>query len=351
MEKLRSLLDTLKPKTFEEIKNNCEFDIKESGNLYMLSFNDLNDLNDDLVREVNGIILEKDTNKLVHYAFSKAYDGLSKADGEDPFTGTLDSFRVENLVEGTLIKVFYYDGIWWTGTSRNIDAVYSHWGSEKSFKELFLETCKKEEIDIDVESLDKNFCYSYILQHPEITIGYDITVPDLIPLNKIHLDTLEVTNLMDGFSLGLTLDEVKKQLSFDRNFMIITDDNKRIKMLSDDYKYAKALLNNNPNLKWAYLEALQEGEGGEMRKYFPSKTEIFDYVDEKIHNTVETLHHLYILKFIKHDKESPVPKRLYKTLGQLHGRYKKTREKTTREIIYNHLLSLPVKALFWVLSL
>lgn len=351
MENLRSLLDSLKPKTFEEIKNNCEFTIKENGNLYMLSFNDYNDLNDDIVREVNGIILEKDTNKLVHYAFSKAYDGLSKESGEDPFLGTLDSFRVENLVEGSLIKVFYYDSRWWIGTSRNIDAVYSHWGSEKSFKELFLETCKKKEINIDIETLDKNYCYSYILQHPEITIGHDITISDIIPINKIHLDTLEVTNLMEGFSTGLTIEQIKQQLSFHKNFMIITKDNKRIKMLSDRYKYTKELLNNNPNLKWAYLEALQNSEEEELRRYFPSKSEIFNNVEEKIHDTIDILYNLYVLKFIKHDKELPVPKKLYKTLGQLHGRYKKTREKTTKEIIYDHLLSLPTKALFWVAGL
>lgn len=351
MENLRSLLESLKPKTFEEIKNNCEFAIKENGNLYMLSFNEKNDLNDDLVREVNGIILEKDTNKLVHYAFSKAYDGLSKEDGEDPYLKTLDKFRVEHLVEGTLIKVFYYDDEWRIGTSRNIDAVYSHWGSDRSFKELFLETCKKPEVNIDIESLDKSFCYSYILQHPEITIGYDIIISDVIPLNKVNLDTLEVVNLMDGFSHDLSKEEVLNQVCYDKNFMVITDDNKRIKILSHSYRDVKELLNNNPSIKWAYLEAVQSNRQQEFRNFFPSKAEIFDYVDDTIYDTVEVIHNLYILKFIKHENELVVPKRLYKTLGQLHGRYKKTRERTTREIIYDHLLGLNTKALYWVLCL
>ena len=351
MENLKSLLDSLKPKTFEEIKNNCEFCIKENGNLYMLSFNENNDLNDDLVREVNGIILEKDTNKLVHYAFSKAYDGLSKDDGDDPYLKPLGKFRIENLVEGTIIKVFYYDGEWRTGTSRTIDAVYSHWGSEKSFKELFLETCKKPEVNIDIESLDKNFCYTFILQHPEIIIGYDITISDVIPLNKINLDTLEVTNLMDGFHVDLELNQVLDKLCFNNNFMIITDDNKRIKLLSNLYNYARELLNNNPNLKWAYLESIQDNRSDEFRNFFPSKIDIFDYVDDKFYDTVDYLHDLYILRFIKHDKECVVPQKLYKTLGQLHGRYKKTKEKTTKKIIYEHLLGLNTKTLYWILNL
>lgn len=349
MENLKDLLTSLKPKSFEEIKNNCEFTLKEKGNLYMLSFNENNDLNDDLVREVNGIILEKDTNKLVHYAFSKAYDGLSSDDGDDPYLKPLESFRVENLVEGTLIRVFYHDDEWQVGTSRNIDAVYSHWGSEKSFKELFMETCKKEEVKLDIESLDKDYCYSYILQHPDVTIGYDVTVADIIPLNKVNLDSLEVTNLMEGFALDVPLNELK--LSYDKNYMIITSDNRRIKMLSDGYRYAKELLNNNPSIKWAYLEATQACKAEEFRAFFPSKQEVFRHVDEKIHDTVEELHKLYILKFIKRDKETVTPKRLYKTLGQLHGRYKSTREKTTREVIYNHLMDLNTKALYWVLSL
>lgn len=352
MENLKKLLVSLEGKTFDEIKTNCEFDIKEKDNLYMLSFNDKNDLNDDLVREVNGIILEKDTNKLIHYSFPKAYDGLTEEDGTDYYSKPLDKFRTEILIEGTMIKLFYYNDEWNIATSRMIDAVYSHWGSEKSFKELFLETCALKETSLSFDLLDKNYCYSYILQHPEITIGYDITIPWIVPFNRVNTTTLEEESYMTYYGVNYSLEQLQTELSYNKNFMIITEDNKRIKMISKEYKYAKDLLNNTPSIKWAYLEAIKNEMSDVFRNFFPSKMDIFDYVDDKLFCTVKELHDNYFEKFIKRtmNEEEQNP-RYSKTLYQLHSRYKKTQEKTTKNIIYNHLLNLKTKTITWILDI
>jgi hypothetical protein len=351
MENLKKLLLSLEGKSFEDIKNNCEFDIKEKGNLYMLSFNDKNDLNDDLVREVNGIILEKDTNKLIHYSFSKAYDGITKEDGDDYYSKPIDKFRAEILIEGTMIKIFYYDDEWNIATSRNIDAVYSHWGSEKSFKELFLETCALEEMSFSFDLLDKNCCYSYILQHPEITIGYDITIPWIVPFNKVNTSTFEEESYMSYYSVNYPIDQLLSELSYNKNFMIITDDNKRIKLISKEYKYAKELLNNTPSIKWAYIEAIKSDTSDEFRSFFPSKMDIFDYVEDRLYSVVKELHDIYFEKFIKRVQREEHNPRYGKTLYQLHSRYKKTLEKTTKDVIYNHLLNLKTKTITWILDL
>lgn len=351
MENLKTLLASLKDKSFEELKNNCEFDIKEDGNLYMLSYKESNDLSDEVVREVNGVILEKDTNNLVHYAFSKTYDGIlahkPKEEG-DYYGGHIEEgYRLELFIEGSLIRVFYYDGQWRIGTSRNIDAVYSYWGSDKSFKELFVETCKGQVPPIDLDLLNKECCYSFILQHPEVVLGYDITVPVVIPLNVINLSTLEVYSFMEGFVTDKSLENL--ELSLGNNYILITKDNKRIKLLSDDYKNLKKVLNNNSSIKWSYLKSVQDMNEDELRTLFPSKKHLFDEIDSKIDKTVNSLYEMYVSRFIKRE-ECEVPKKFYKTLGQLHGRYKKTREKTNRDIIYNHILNLKTKTLYWILD-
>lgn len=349
MENLKKLLTSLEGKSFDDLKNNCEFTIKEKGNLYMLSFNDKNDLNDKMVREVNGIILEKDTNKLVHYSFSKAYDGLTKEDGDDYYSKTLDKFKVQILYEGTLIKLFHYNNEWHIATSRSIDAVYSYWGSENSFKELFLETCDEPNVSLQFDLLDKTCCYSYLLQHPEIVLGYDVTIPHIIPINKFDPVTLEETSYMHYYSSEMTIKDVISKLSYGTNFMIITDDNERIKLLSKEYKNVKNLLDNK-TLKWAYIESLKN-YADDFRSFFPSKWELFDDIDNKFTDVVEEIHNLYFAKFIKREEDVEVNHKYSKTLYQLHARYKKTRERTTKDIVYYHLLDLKTKSLYWVLDI
>lgn len=349
MDNLKVLLTSLEGKNFEELKKNCEFTIKEDGNLYMLSFNDKNDLNDDVVRTVNGIILEKDTNKLVHYSFPKAYDGLIGDGGTEPYTGELGNFSAEIMTEGTIIKLFYYENEWRIGTSRNIDAVYSYWGSDKSFKELFIETSKQKDIELDFDILDKGCCYSYILQHPEVTIGYDITVSSIIPLNKVNLETLEQVSFTQEYEMK-TLRDLKEKLSFGLNFILITESGNRVKLLSDEYRYAKSLLNNNPSIKWTCLEIIQNNFMYEFVKYFPSKTHVLDMIDFKLNNTINEIHQLYFNKFV--NREMPdIPYRYRKTIYQLHGRFKSTGIKTTKDIVAHHLINLDTKTLYWILEL
>jgi hypothetical protein len=349
MNNLKVLLASLKGKNFEDLKKNCEFTIKEDGNLYMLSFNDNNDLNDDLVRTVNGIILEKDTNKLVHYSFQKAYDGLEAGKGTDPYLGELGNFRSEIMIEGTLIKIFYYQNEWCIGTSRNINAVYSYWGGDKSFKELFIETSKESDVQFDFDLLDKNCCYSYILQHPEVTIGYDISVSNIVPLSKINLETLEEEYFTLEYSKN-SLAELKLNLSFGTNFIIVTEEGKRIKLLSDEYRYAQSLLNNNPSMKWTCLEIIQNGFTYDFIKYFPSKCDTLDYVDEKINTVINEIHRLYFNRFVKREV-TEIPYRYRKTIYQLHGRFKSTGVKTTKDTVAHHLINLDTKTLYWVLEL
>jgi hypothetical protein len=348
MNNLKVILDSLQGKSFEFLKKNCEFTIKENDDLYMLSFNRKNDLNDDIVRCVNGIILEKETNKLVHYAFSKAYEGLNEEEGEEPYLGELGNFRAELIIEGTLIKVFYHNEKWNIGTSRNIDAVYSYWGSDKSFKELFLQTAEDKGLDLD--SLDKNCCYSYILQHSEVCIGYDSVYDGIWPLNKINLDTLEETLYVPTYRDNPQIEDLRNQMSYNTNFMLITETGKRIKMLSKEYKHAKALLNNNPSVKWTCLEILKDQKSHEFIKYFPSKSPILDEVNSKLRYTIEELHRLYFDRFIKKIRVD-MPYKYRKIIYNLHGNFKFNKIKTTKQVIANYLIELDTKTLYWLLDL
>src|SRR4029078_6508788 len=153
------------------------FTVAEDPKLYMLSFSDKSDLSTKVTRQANGIILEKETNKLVHYLFEKCYEGLVNGNEYSQDTDKLpldwikpDEATFELFFEGSVIKLFYYGDSWRTATSRCLDASKTFWSSTHSFEQLFIEAvelsfnCTYKEF-LDAQPKEK-FCYSYLIQHP-----------------------------------------------------------------------------------------------------------------------------------------------------------------------------------------
>ena len=79
--------------------------ISEKGNLILFKYNQIDsDFNEPIVNESRGIILEKNTWKVVAYAFDKFFNfGESYAAKID-----WDSAVVEQKEDGSLIKVYFY---------------------------------------------------------------------------------------------------------------------------------------------------------------------------------------------------------------------------------------------------
>jgi hypothetical protein len=268
---------------------------------------------------------------------------------EDRFTGSLKDYTIEFFTEGSLIRLFYNNGEWQIGTARNINAALAHWGCDKSFKELFFEVWE----DKNFENLDKNYCYSYILQHPDIKIGLDITIPCILPINKINRSTLEKTSFTKSSTLDLTIEAIvsNPDRHISDNFIIVIDDDTKVKLLAPEYEYAKSLLNNNPSIIWAYLECLKENKAQDIRYYYYSKVETFDTVEEKIKDFVNLVHEEYLRYYVVHDKNYKFTKKIQRTISQLHSRFLKTKQKTTKAVIKSHLLAMKTSLLYWLLDL
>lgn len=349
---VQQAIDFIKEKTIPELVS-LGFNITEDAELMMISFTDKTNLECKVARQLNGIILEKKTMKLVHHCFAKAYEGFDFQGVVDSYEEALDdNYSIHLLTEGSMIRVFWYNNEWRIGTSRKIDAVYSHWGSDKSFKELFLETLELPENNIHLQNLDKECCHTFLLQHPDVKLGLDIEMACIIPLNKINLETLVETKLDTCFRTKLRMPELlTKNLKLSENYMVICDDGTRIKFLNPEYAYVRKILNNNPSLKWGYLEAIQKQVWHVMRYYFQSKRTLFDNIDVKIVVACTNIQQEYYNKYILKNKDYKWNKKYERTLIQLHARYLKTRNKTNPQVIQEHLLGLKTPTLFWILDL
>jgi hypothetical protein len=331
-------------------------DVKEYKKMFMTSFNETANYEDPIVRQANGVIFEKDTKKLLHYSFEKCYEGFGNGKG-DSYKNIKDisEFSVSLYFEGSVIKLFYHLDEWKISTSRVMDANHNYWVSEKSFKVLFeecvLNTCNLEYSEF-LDTLDKNHFYTFLIQHPENTLN-NSGVPVVFFLNEVDRETLKETIPDENH---LTLIQKTNDLSSLENFIETRDHSQnymvfvynsdgsvksRIKLLCNTLKRKVELAGQFPDIGLGYLRYASSDaiERHEYYDLYPEFTEKFAMLDALFTQTYREIHSAYIKKFVKKE-EHECPERYSRTLSQLHGQYKKTREIIRYNDVINKLRNL-----------
>jgi hypothetical protein len=335
---------------FEELK----IEVKETEKLFMLCFISSSDLEDKMIRECNGIIFEKETNKLVHYTFPKCYDYAYEDSDVSLDTRRIkdDTTEVVNwFIDGSIIKLFYYDSKWSIATSRNIEGFKNKWSSSKTFEDLFkdaVEISHSTIYDIYLETLDKSCSYSYIIQHPEHITAIKVGVPIAILLNMVNNTSLvEVLPELENFKINKTVQEIQNNpnRSVADNYIIYKVDKNnnvvdRIKLLSPAFIKLKNIFGNYPNIGLRYLELLHNDLGLNMLiMSYPDDFDTFEQIEKLITNACQTIHKLYVKTRIQ-KVFTEYDKKYSKVLYQLHKDYIDTQKKVDILDVYYRLENL-----------
>lgn len=359
---MSQLLSFIGTKTFDEVKEavkTLNLEIKSAGNVYMVLFTDKCDFSDPRVRQASGMILEKETNKLLHFSFEKCYDGV---DGDwaslsnDPYNKQkLDSqdYTTELFFEGSIIKLFYYEERWNIATSKNIEGHKNRWSSNKTYDILFAEAIEKTynvQLADFFETLDKKWCHTFLLQHPENVLAHPVGVPVVYYVNKVNLESLEEeTPEKENLTINKTIDEVIADNSQNYMIYIKNDQGKieRIKCLTTEFEYLMKLRGEYPDIGLSYIA--NRSEQDHFYSLFPQASGTFDLIEKLLKDNVYSIYFLY--KRIHVQKQHvDIPKRYIRTLSQLHGQYKKTKQSITEDTVKRKLLSLEPKILAYVIG-
>jgi hypothetical protein len=351
-----NIINFIKDKSFEEVNELLSaapyfLKISDEDDLYMMNFTNVSDLENQICREANGVIFQKGSNKLVHYSFPKTYEGIN-TDHEDTFKcdiineksvmkdGVEIPITLQLFTEGSLIKVFYH-AEWKVATSHKINATFSFWESEKSFKELFYEALA--EVEIHLEDLDRECCYSFILQHPDNHICKDIMVPFTMVLNEFNTTDFTSVNTASGFTLEGPLSSHK-----DKDMIVYIGED-RVKILSAAYLERKELFPNN-FLKWTYLNSIVEGKEHTIRDSLPNKIKYFDAIDVKLNKEIEMIYNTYIFRHVDKRVFDMITK-YKKIVYQLHGDYLQTRIPVSLSTVRERIISMGTKSLTCICEL
>ncbi len=323
-------------------------------NLFLIHNTDGSDTSLNIVNECNGIILEKNTFKIVCYSFNKCLNQLTLPDYLDK-----NNLYIENAIEGTMVKYYYYNDTWILSTKKCIDSNKARWLSTKTFYEMFNDCIVNYDIS---DKLNINYCYTFIITHPENNIVVNYTEPFIF-----HISTRDLTTLSEiEVDLGLyklpktkvetdKIDNVienimaTKQLSFE-GLIFIDNNYNRWKIRNPYFSRARELWGNTNHRIYRYVEIRKDTNLlHEYLLYFPQDSELFGEFENKITDLSYHVLSVYIDKHVKKTIDK-VPYYLSKIIYKLHGDFYKTHIKTDINKVGMALLETDTKLLCFMLN-
>jgi len=169
--------------------------IKHDGNLVLFKYSQIDsDFHEKIVCESRGLILEKDTWKVVRLAFFKFFNLGEECAAQIDWESSLASDKID----GSLMSVFYYNGKWRLATNGTIDAfsceVSSPTGinvtrpTSLTFGELFEQVLPLKVFD--EREFNKDYCYTFELtsQYNQVVVLFDKPELHLISVRDLSKD-------------------------------------------------------------------------------------------------------------------------------------------------------------------
>lgn len=252
-----------------------------------------------------------DDGKIVGYAPPKSILYTTSIDDKD--------IRIEEFIEGTMINVFYTNSKWEIATRSHIGANTHFYKDAPSFREMFFD------MDVDFSNLNKEWSYSFVMQHPDNKIVIPLTFPRLYLVAVYSIDN--VNNMVTPID-RLIYEPLTKLLFPCINFPKILEPNtiskpntlskpdwknmgvilyntvtgERSKIRNPYYEYVRRLKGNQPNIFYHYLCLRQTGQIYEFLEYFSEYNEQFITFEHTIYAFKNTLFSNYVSCYIKKEK-------------------------------------------------
>lgn len=257
--------------TFEKIKNfftnepyNYRFD--ETANYYSVTYKTESGEYDETIKNPSGMaiqltnlfrgtVFEKGSNNLLclPMTFFNHHDEIKNI----PF----ENLEFTDAVDGILVNLFYYNDMWRISTRGRVNAFTSFWRSHLSFGEMAANVFK----GFDFSILNKNYCYSFVVEHVENT---NVIIHEKNTL--YHVFTRDMTTLkeVDHF-IGIRrprkhvfiykkfLDVYLKNSNLSKNIGVIARDRKtgmRCIYYTEAYLKMKRLVKNYRDVKDIFID-------------------------------------------------------------------------------------------------
>jgi hypothetical protein len=340
--------------TFQDVKkkltsNDLNLQVREEKlhpDLYIISYkNGRNLFENDSIKECRGIILEKETNKIVCNTFSKSEDDIKN------FEENWTNIEIEEAIDGTQIRLYNYKGQWICATTRKINALKSFFYTKKTYYELFMEAS----LNLNYNDLDKNHCYSFVLCHPEnrIVVKYDkphiyhVLTRDMTTQEEINytIPNIQKPITYEFKCIEHMLNEIKDDTEINKEGYVLklTSGNniQRHKIKTNIYERVKELRGNTGNFLYTFFSLYTTDKLKDFNFYYPEYSTLFYTFCKNVNIMINMIHKEYMDKNIHKKITYSTMIWHYKPIVyKLHKQYYETKIKTTKETIQKYLFQL-----------
>jgi len=294
---------------------------------------------------------------------------------------------LEQFIEGTMINVFWdgtlgETGGWEISTRNTVGATSSFYKikNAKTFREMFFEATYEN--NLQFTDLDKKYCYSFVVQHPENRIVVPFKKPQLYLVavysinnenNNIYVDTLDTQQFKDFFrSTTVMFPEIYKFDTYSDLIETYASMNtrydcvgvmlhnkitgERSKIRNPVYEEVRNLRGNQPKLQYQYLCLRKEGKVREFLKFYPENKPEFSDFRDRVHLFTNTLFSNYIACYVKKEMRLKDFSQQYRThMFNLHQKFiNELRDKKlfiTNTIVQKYVNELHPSLLMYCLNL
>ena len=299
-----SLLDyILYHKNWKEELENPPFclNIRQKGDLYIFKYQQLNsDFHYIVVQESRGCILEIKDNIPVYICrpFTKFFNV------QEELASPIDwrSSRVTEKVDGSLMKMFYYNGQWNLATNGTINAFEANVSDlDISFGQIFERVLGDSIVNFGTQYLNPDYTYMFELTSPETRVV--ISYPDRIYYlsRKRNSDGME-ENDIPSFPKSIFYPKVYKlhklediikvveMMTKEEEGVVVKDKyNHRVKVKSNEYLMAAKCVGNHNHSNSTLFEMVLEGKEDDLLAHAPEYTERVEKIKNAIRQVLKEM--------------------------------------------------------------
>ena len=318
--------------------------------------------NDQKYGMYRSVVLSHPENKILCFSPPKSVS-LEHFQEIHPDSMHADIF-INEIIEGTMINLFYDPRIesWQIATKGAIGGNYSFYKTSQTidaptmtFRQMFLDALRVPDGNdlndfVGFDDFSKEYCYNFVLQHPQNHIVLDIQHPVVYLIAVYHITGDEQNQIVyipptiyeewDCF-LGLRgLIEFPKHVN-DETYTSLTEkygspysesyDNlgcmimnlktgMRTSILNPKYKEVRELRGNNPCLCYQYLCLKRIGKVMDFLAYFPQYKNVFYRFHTQYENFITSVHQAYLMYYVRKSGVK-ISKRYFQIIYKLHHEY------------------------------
>ena len=326
--------------------------------------------NDDhnVVGVYRSVVVVPDTNQILSFAPPKSTSLEYFKD-----MSVVDNVTANETIEGTMINLFYDSRLneWEISTKGAIGGRYwffrtqyegvAGYGTQYTFRQMFMEALGEDyntqlnESTI-VKELDKDYIYSFVLQHPLNHIVLNIMYPRVFLVSGYRVDGNTVKSYSAGEMAstlpcnvpihspktidisGLSFDEIIG-IAETHLFGIMlhdSDSGARTSIVNSGYAQMRDVRGNNPNLHYHYLSLFAANRVDEFIEKFPMyKTAFYAFYCQS-YEFIKEVHDAYVSYYVKKQGKSVrIHPSLFFHIYNLHNKFYLPNRDSDEPVIVN----------------